>query len=72
MVATEDIFEAFDDLGYTVEDTKIIDKLCSFCDLYGIDQNKLSKEYLSFALKKKYNEPTFDNLEQFESSDNIS
>ena len=66
MIATEDVVEAFDDLGYTLEDPKVIDRLCSLCDLYGIDENKMSCEYLVFANKKKFQAPTFDILEQFD------
>ena len=67
MVSSDDIFEVFDDLGYSIEDTRVIDKLCSLCESYGIDQKKLSKEYLTFALTKKYDEPNLVILENFES-----
>ena len=67
MVSKEDIVEAFDDLGYTLEDDKVIDKLQSFCDLYGVDQTKLSCDYMKFAVKTKFKEPSLDILEQFES-----
>lgn len=66
MVSTEDIVEAFDDLGYTLEDPKVIDRLCSLCDEYGVDENKVSCEYLAFANKKKYQAPTSDILDLFD------
>ena len=66
MTSSEEIYEAFDDLGYLLEDSDIIDKLCSLCDEYGVDETKMSVEYLSFASKKKYKEPTLEILEQFE------
>ena len=66
MVSTEDIVEAFDDLGYTLEDPKVIDRICSLCDMYGVDETKVSCEYLAFAKKKRFQGPTFDILEQFD------
>lgn len=66
MVATEDLVEAFDDLGYTLEDPKVIDRLCSLCDMYGVDENKVSCEYLAFAKKKNLQAPTFDIVDQFD------
>ena len=66
MVATDDLIEAFDDLGYTLEDPKVIDRLCSLCDLYGVDENKVSCEYLAYAKKKQLQAPTFEIVEQFD------
>ena len=66
MISTEAIVESFDDLGYTLEDPKVIDRLCSLCDEYGIDDNKVACEYLAFANKKKIQEPTAAILDQFD------
>ena len=66
MVTTEDIVEAFDDLGYTLEDPKVVDRLCSLCDMHGVDETKVSCEYLAFAQKKKYQVPTLDILDHFD------
>ena len=66
MVYSEDIFEAFVELGYILEDPNVIDRLCLLCDKYEIDEKKLSCEYLTFATKKKYQAPSFEILVQFE------
>ena len=65
MVSSEDVFEAFIDLGYILEDP-VIDRLWSFCVKYNIDEKTLSSEYSTFAAKKKYQDPNFDILELFE------
>ena len=65
MVSSEDVFEAFIDLGYILEDP-VIDRLWSLCVKYNIDEKKLSTEYSTFATKKKYQDPYFDILELFE------
>jgi hypothetical protein len=67
MANIDDLVEAFDDLGYSLEDPKVIDRLTSLCDLYGIDENKISCEYLAFAKKKQFNAPNLEIIEQFES-----
>ena len=67
MVATEDLVEAFDDLGYTLEDPKVIDRLCGLCDLYNVDETKVSCEYLAFAKKKNFNAPNLEIVELFDS-----
>lgn len=66
MVSAEDVVEAFEDLGYTLDDPKLIDLLCSFCDLYEVDENKISCEFLAYAKKKKLQAPTTENIEQFD------
>ena len=59
MVESKEIIDEFDDLGFTLENPQVIQKLCTFCDLYGINQKKISREYLRFAMEKKeYNEPS--------------
>ena len=65
-IASSDVVEAFDDLGYTVEDPKVIDRLCSLCDNYDIDQDQVSCQYLAFAKKHKLNAPTLTIIDQFE------
>ena len=67
-VDTTDLVDAFDDLGYTLEDPKVIDRLCSLCDMYGVDEIKVSCEYLAFAKNKKISAPTLDIIEQFDQS----
>ena len=66
MISTEDLVEAFDDLGYTLEDPKVIDRLCGLCDLYGVDGNKISCEYLAFAKKKSFNAPNLEIVDLFD------
>ena len=66
MISTEDLVEAFDDLGYTLEDPKVIDKLCGLCDLYGVDETKVSCEYLAFAKKKNLNAPSLEIVDLFD------
>ena len=65
-IASSDVVEAFDDLGYTMEDPKVIDRLCSLCDNYDIDQDQVSCQYLAFAKKHKLNAPTLTIIDQFE------
>ena len=60
------IVEAFDDLGYILEDPKVIEKLKLFCHQYELNVIELSQQYLKFALKNKCDDPNFENLEQFE------
>ena len=67
-VDTTDLVDAFDDLGYTLEDPKVIDRLCSLCDMYGVDEIKVSCEYLAYAKNKKISAPTLDIIEQFDQS----
>ena len=66
MISTDDLLEAFDDLGYTLEDPKVIDRLCGLCDLYGVDENKISCEYLAFAKKKNFNAPSLEIVDLFD------
>lgn len=66
MVATDDLVDAFDDLGYTLDDPKVIDQLCALCDLYKVDENKVSCEYLAFAKKKNLQAPNLEIIEQFD------
>ena len=66
MISAEDLIEAFDDLGYTLEDPKVIDRLCGLCDLYGVDENKISCEYLAFAKKKSFNAPNLEIVDIFD------
>ena len=66
MTSTGDLIEAFHGLGFTLKDPEIINRLCYFCDQYGIDQNQVSTEYLDFAKKRNYQEPNFEILEQFD------
>lgn len=69
MVTVADVREAFDDLGFTLEDPKVVDRLTSLCDIYGIDETKLSCEYLAFASRKKLDAssgPTMDILDAFD------
>ena len=51
------IVEAFDDLGYTLEDPKVIEKLKLFCHQYELNVIELSQQYLKFALKNKCDDP---------------
>ena len=46
------IVEAFDDLGYTLEDSKVVEILRTLCEVYKVNQSRLSREYLIFAMKK--------------------
>ena len=61
----EDVFEVFIDLGYILEDP-VIERLCSLCEKYSLNEKELSCEYLTFATKKKFQAPDFEILEQFE------
>ena len=63
MVSKEDIVNTFSALGYTIEDQKVIATLCSLCNKYGLDEKKLSDEYLAFAQK---NTIDIEILNQFE------
>ena len=49
MVSKSDIFEAFDDLGFCVEDPLIIDRLYKLCMKYGVNETQLAWKYLAFA-----------------------
>ena len=51
------IVEAFDDLGYILEDPKVIEKLKLFCHQYELNVIELSQQYLKFALKNKCDDP---------------
>ena len=63
MVSKQDIVEAFDDLGYTLENQEVIEKLHLFCTEYGLDEAQISKEYLNFAKTKQ---PDLDILNRFQ------
>ena len=60
------IVEAFDDLGYTLEDSKVVEILRTLCEVYKVNQSRLSREYLIFAMKKKYHNPNSEVLKEFE------
>ena len=49
MVSKSDIFEAFDDLGFCVEDPLIIDRLYTLSVKYGVNETQLAWKYLAFA-----------------------
>ena len=67
MTTANEVFDVFDDLGYMIEDSEVLDRICGLCDEYAVDENKMSYEYLTFASEKNYKEPTLDILEEFES-----
>ena len=49
MVESKEIIDEFDDLGFTLENPQVIQKLCTFCDLYGINQKKISRKQQKFT-----------------------
>ena len=51
---------------FTFQDPKVIDRLCSLCDMYNVDENKVSCEYLAFAKNKRYNAPTLEIIDLFD------
>lgn len=67
-VTSEEIVSAFDDLGLEVEEPKTIDRLASLCDLYKINADKISTEYLAFVYKKKYDSTQAPSLEMLDVS----
>ena len=66
MASPEVTYEVFDDLGYCIEDSTVIDKLILLCNVYEMNVIKLSKEYLTYALEKKYDNSTLEILQKFE------
>ena len=53
MASSEKLTEAFDDLGFELEPGKVVDRLAGLCGLHGLDEDKISCEYLAFLSRKK-------------------
>ena len=66
MVASVAIFDAFEDLGYDIDNPEVVEKLRHLCDQHKVDENEISANYLLFASKKKYQAPTLAILDKFE------
>ncbi len=54
-VTAESLCEALDDLGFESSDVeaKAVDRMLSLCDLYNIDADKITEEYLAFLTNRK-------------------
>jgi len=69
MASSEKLTEAFDDLGFELEPGKVVDRLAGLCGLHGLDEDKISCEYLAFLSRKKLpitREPDLALLEDFD------
>ena len=69
MATAEKIEEAFDDLGFEIEDAKVKDKLVGLCLVHRVDEDKISCEYLAYLSRKKLPitmAPTNEILEDFD------
>ena len=65
----ETVVSAFDDLGIVLEDAKATDRLVALCDIYGLDADRISTEFLGWACRKNMSsdtEPSLELLEAFE------
>jgi len=69
MATAEKLAEAFDDLGFELEAGKVSDRLAALCGLHGLDEDKISCEYLAFLSRKKLpitRAPDLDLLDDFD------
>lgn len=69
MATAEKLAEAFDDLGFELEAGKVSDRLTALCGLHGLDEDKISCEYLAFLSRKKLainRAPDLDLLDDFD------
>lgn len=68
----ETVVEGFDELGFDVSkfEAKATDRILSLCDMYPVDHESVSTEFLAFMFKKNGGDwnvtPTLENLEAFE------
>ncbi len=68
MAKVEDIYSSLDEMGYTIEDPKVADRMAALCDMYNIDEEKIACEYMAYASNKKLGcSPTMAIVETFAS-----